>query len=179
MFFSVVSFAGQGDDFSAREILIQALNFSLFVGLLYFFLRKPAQTFFHKRREDFLFLEREALQQEKAKKKELDDWNQKVKLLNEKEADIEVQAQTEGDRFIFQKKSQLEKLRLDLKKSSDFFLQLERAKAQRNILEKWKGKIVKEAESVLASETAGTDFFSRNQEGFVWEIEAYMKKRPM
>lgn len=170
LFVSLPALASSGG-FPAWEVGIQVFNFTLFFLAFVFLLRKPIQVFFHKRQEEFFSFEKQALSQEKERKKELKLWEDKIAKLKEQEKDIQKKAFAEGESFVAQKKEELEALRARLKKESEFFLHLETEKAKRELLEKWKDKIIQFAESELKKQAGSSAFQKESLSSFVKQME--------
>ena len=174
LLFSFPALAASGV-FPAKEIGIQVLNFSLFFAALIFLLRKPVKVFFHKRQEEFFSFEKQALSLEKDRQKELKLWEKKIAVLKEQEKDIKKKAQKEGEKLISQKKEELESFRARLKKEADFFLHLEKEKAKRELLEKWKDKIIQLAEVELRKQALSSTFHQGKLKTFLKQMESRFK----
>ena len=169
--FSFFARAETSQGFPAKEIFIQFFNFSIFAGLLFFFLQKPLKAFFHKRKKDFLAFEEQTASLEKEKKEELALWEGKLKSLKEQEANIRQRATAEGDKLIFQKKQQLEQLRSQLEKTADFLFHLEEEKSKRDLIKKWRGQVARSAEEELKRQAVSLDFQKNMLEVFLKQIE--------
>ena len=159
--------AYSASEFSAKAIFFQAFNFSLFFLAFLFLVKKPLKAFFHKRQKDFFSFEEQALKLEEKIKKELELWDEKLKDLDSKQSNIKRQAQEEGNRFMLQKKQELETLKKKLKKTSDFLLSLEKQKLKRESLEHWRSELVEKTRKELNKLSLSENFQKREQEGFL------------
>ena len=156
-----------GSEFSSKAVLFQLLNFSVFVFLFLFLLRKPVQTFFHKRKKEFFAFEEQALKLEQEKQKEEQLWDEKLSDLAEKEKNIKEQAKMEGERFKNQKQKELKELSESLKKTSTFLLSLEKQKLKRESFKYWKTQLVKKSKIEVEEQALSKDFQKAEQEGFL------------
>ena len=127
-----------------RELFFQLLNFSIFVFLLGFLLRKPIQKLFHKRQEGFLSFEKQSLKEEQTIRAEKKLWQEKLKNLEEKFKGIGDEALRQGESFAQRKQKELAALRARFKRELDFFIRLEREKAKRELLKKWQARLSKD-----------------------------------
>jgi len=146
--FPFLCYAGQGG-FPLKEILVQVFNFSIFFGLLIFFVKKPLKSLLHKRQRDFLAFEEQALSLEKEKKEEEKLWDKKLKDLWEQEQSIKQRAEAEGKRFIQKKQQELKIYKQQLQNTAKLLIHLEQQKAKNQLLKKWKAKTVQQAEKAL------------------------------
>ena len=160
-------------EFSPKAIFIQVFNFSIFAFLFLFLVKKPLQTLFHNRQKDFFAFEEQALKLEKEKQVEKAEWDSKLQDLDNKEKNIQKQAQTEGERFRAQKQKELTELSRRLRKTSEFFLNLEREKLRRESFSHWRTRLVESARSDLSQMALSEDFQKKEQAGF---IELLQKK---
>lgn len=156
-----------GAEFSAKAIFIQAFNFSIFLLIFLFLIRKPLQSFFHKRQKDFLVFEEQALKLEKEKQEELELWRKKLLALEQTEKNIQKQAQEEGRRFEEQKKQDLEELSKRLKKTSSFLLNLEREKLKRESFFYWRSQLVENVKTDINRLATSDEFQQKEQAGFL------------
>ena len=157
-----------------KEVAVQLFNFSVFFGLLWFLLKKPAQAFFHKRQKNFLSFEEQALKIEKEKKEELTVWDQKLKALTERESGIKEKAQEEGKKLDFQKKEELKSLKIRLKKEADFFLNLEKEQAKNLLLKKGTSQIARSAGWELKNLAKSPSFQKESMKDFFKQIKAHL-----
>lgn len=172
-FFPLFSFAAS-EAFPVKEIFFQIFNFSIFATAFVFLIRKPIKIFFHKRQEEFFSFEKQAIQLEKEKKSELKTWEKKLETLREQEAEIQKRAKKEGEKFVFQKKEELKNLRGRLKKESDFFLHLEKEKSKRELIKKWKNKVVQEAARELEKQAHSASFQKKRLEDFFKQMVPHL-----
>ena len=172
-FFSSFSYAG-AESFPTKEIFIQVFNFSVFAGAFIFLTRKPIKLFFHRRQEEFFAFEKQAAQWERERQEEFQTWERKLEILKEQEAGIKQKAQTEGERFIVQKQEEIKNLKARLKKELDFFLRLEKEKSKRNLLIKWKRKVVQKAGLELEKQAQSTSFQQDRLKDFFKQMEAHL-----
>ena len=171
LFFPLFSFAAS-EGFPAREILIQLFNFSVFVAVFIFLVRKPVKVFFHKRQEEFFSFEKQAIQLEKERQTENQSWEKKLETLKKQEAGIKQKAQAEGEKFISGKKEEIKKLKTRLKKEADFFLHLERGKLKRDLFKKWKNKVIEGAHLELEKQAESLVFQTERTKDFFKQMEA-------
>ena len=169
--FPSFSFA-ESASFPIKEIAVQVFNFSIFVVALIFLVRKPVKLFFHKRQEEFFSFEEQAVQLEREKKKELEAWEQKLESLKEQEKGIQKKAQSEGKKLVFQKREEIKNLQNRLKTEAEFFLQLEREKSKKELLEKWKYKIAQKAGKELEGQTQSPSFQQELVRDFFKQMES-------
>ena len=162
-----------GGAFPFREIFFQLFNFSLFSAGLIFLLRKPVQVFFHKRQEEFIAFEKQALKLEKEKRAEYEKWEKKREEAEENSSTVRQKAREEGERFAFQQKEVLKNLKIRLQKSSDFVIHREREKAKRDMLAKWEGRLIRNARLGLELETRRPDFHSAQVRHFCRRVESH------
>ena len=156
-----------GSEFSPQAIFFQAFNFSIFLFLFVFLLRKPLQTFFHKRQKEFFAFEEQALKLEKEKQKQKDLWDSKLSVLVEKEKNIKEKAKIEGERFKTQKQKELKELSERLKKTTAFLLNLETEKLKRESFKYWKTQLVEKTKTELNEMALSKAFQKKEQEGFL------------
>ena len=173
LFFSLFSYASEGT-FPAKEIFFQIFNFSIFVMILFFLMRKPIKVFFHKRQEEFFAFEKQAFQLEKEKQEELKTWEKKIQVLRDQEKEIEKKAQAEGEKFVFQQKEEIRTLKIRFKRESDFFLRLEREKSKRELLEKWKDKVISETSKNLDKQARFLEFQREQFRDFFTQMEIHL-----
>lgn len=172
-FFPFFSSFAASEAFPSREIFIQFLNFSMFFAAFLFLCRKPIKVFFHKRQEEFFSFEKQALSLEKEKKKELKLWEDKLAVLKDQEKGIKKKAQEEGEKFVRQKKEELESLKTRLKRETDFFFRLEKEKAKKDFLRNWKDKIIQSAERKLEEEAVSPAFQTNRFKNFLKQLESH------
>ena len=156
-----------GAEFSGKAIFIQAFNFSIFFFAFLFLVRKPLQTFFHKKQKDFFAFEEQALKQEKEKQETQKLWKSKLLNLEKKEKNIQKKAQEEGLRFEEQKQKELEELSKRLERASSFLLNLEKEKLKRESFSHWRAQLVKNIELDLNRLAESKEFQIKEQEGFL------------
>ena len=156
-----------GAEFSPQVIFFQLLNFSVFLFLFFFLLRKPVKTFFHRRQKEFFAFEEQALNLEKEKQQQKKLWDSKLFDLTEKEKNIKEQAKKEGERFKSQKKKELKELSESLKKTSAFLLSLEKEKLKRESFKYWKAQLVEKTRTELNNQALSKDFQKKEQKGFL------------
>lgn len=125
-----------------KDILVQLLNFSLFFICLFVLIRKTVQAFVQKRREEFFQFEKQAKTLEQDLKQELESWNQKINEAQQQENSLQQQAEQEGAKFLLKKQQELKELKTRLKTETDFFLKLEKSSLQKDVLKKWKDKLI-------------------------------------
>ena len=154
-----------------KEIFIQVFNFSIFVAIFAFLIRKPIKHFFHKRQKEFFSFEEQAAQWEKEKWKEHQEWENKLEVLKKQEKEIKQKAQREGEKFLFQKKEELKNFQIRLKKEAHFLLRLEREKSKEDLLKKWRGKVAQAAGLDLEKQAGSSDFQSKRLKDFFWQME--------
>ncbi|MCZ0932919.1 MAG: hypothetical protein OXJ52_07195 [Oligoflexia bacterium] len=176
LFFPFFAYSASAE-FSPKALFIQVFNFSIFLFLFLFLVKKTLQTFFHKRQKDFFAFEEQALKLEREKQKEKELWDGKLKDLNNKEKNIQKQAQTEGERFRAQKRKELEEFSERLKKTSEFFLNLEKQKLRRESLSYWKAQLVESARRDLSQLALFEDFQKAEQTGFINLLQKQNEKR--
>ena len=169
-FLPLISYAS-GELFPLKEILVQVFNFSIFALAFGFLMRKPIQAFLHKRQKDFFSFEEQALQLEKEKEKENFIWEEKLKKLKEQEEGIKQKAKMEGEKFAVQKKEELKLLENQLKATGHFLIHLETEKAKKDLIDKWKNKVVQQAGLSLERLSSALDFQHRQFEDFFKQIE--------
>ena len=165
-FFPFLAYSA-GSEFSSKAIFIQIFNFSIFLFSFLFLVRKPLQTFFHNRQKDFFAFEEQALKLEKERQAEQKLWKKKLADLEDKEKNIQRQAQEEGKRFKRQKEQELKELAERLKKTSDFLLSLEKEKLKRVSLKHWKAQLVESVKTDLKNLALSDDFQKKEQAGFL------------
>ncbi|MCY4321707.1 MAG: hypothetical protein OXC37_04830 [Bdellovibrionaceae bacterium] len=168
--FLILSFpwlAYSASEFSAKAIFFQAFNFFLFFLAFLFLVKKPLKAFFHQRQKDFFSFEEKSLNLEKKLKKELEIWDEKLKDLNSKKNNIKKQAQDEGNRFMLQKKQELESLKKKFKKTSDFLISLEKQKLKRESLRHWRSELVEKTREELSELSLSENFQKKEQESFL------------
>ncbi len=160
--------------FPVQEITAQAFNFSVFAIAFIFLIRKPVQLFFHKRRDEFLSFERQAMQLEKERKGELKAWEKKLKGLREREKDIDQKARSEGEKFMSQKRREIQNLRDRLKREAEFFLRLEREKAKKELMGRWREKIIQAAGRSLKNQAPARSFQQALFKDFFKQLESHL-----
>ena len=169
--------AGGDEAFPFRELFFQLFNFSLFSAGLVFLARKPLQVFFHKRQEEFIAFENQALKLEKEKRAEYEKWEKKREEMALRSANVRQRAKEEGERFAFQQKEALKNLKTRLQKSSDFIIQREREKAKQDLLEKWSAKLLDCARIGLELEARKSGFHDAQIHSFCRQLKALPSKK--
>ena len=159
------------EGFSVKELAIQIFNFSIFFTALIFLTRKPLGAFFHKRQKDFISFEEQAIHLEKERQREKKEWGEKLTTLEKQEQGIQQKAQTEGERWFFQKKEELKSLKIRLQKEADFLIHLEKEKAKRELLQQWKDKVIQSAQQDLKNQSQSHNFQSERVKDFFKQME--------
>ena len=170
--FSAVAAGGVATEgIPIKTLLIQTLNFVVFLVLLVYFLKSPILNFFKKRREDFLELEKKAKEFEKDKQTEYEFQKQKLEDMKQQEQNVVRKAQKEGERYRQKKERELQEFKERLEREKKFFIQLEQAHAKRDLLQIIKQTIVKKAEDHLKKESLKESFHQKIQEDFFKKVE--------
>lgn len=165
LFFPFVAHSA-GEPLSAWWVFTQVLNFSLFAGAFFFFLRKPVQTLFHNRKKHFLSFEKEQADLEKARKKECQMLEEKISGQEELGKTIADQAKTAAKKFEFQKEQELEDLNKKLKRSAEFLILLEKEKAKRDCFSSWKKRLADETKKNLMELAKSSSFQEKSTHTF-------------
>ena len=155
-----------------KEISIQVFNFSIFVAIFVFLIQKPIKKFFHKRQKEFFSFEEQAAQWEKEKRKEHQEWENKLEVLKKQEKGIKQRAQTEGEKLLLQKKEELKNFQARLEKEAHFLLHLEREKSKDDLIKKWKSKVAQAAGLDLEKQASSSDFQTERLKDFFRQMES-------
>lgn len=166
---SFVWAAGGGNPFMG--VFFQAFNFTLFVVLLVFFVRKPLQSYYKARRENFLQFENMAREKEEKIQTEYKEWKEKLKEMEARNQTVSEKARQEGEKFRAKKTRELQELKARKQREAEFFLRLESEKLKTEMLKKFKSDIVTEAAKELKSLGDTPLFHKKLQENFLKTLE--------
>ena len=169
VFPSLVWAAGGGSAF--REVFFQSFNFILFVALLVFLVRKPLQSFYRARRENFLQFEDMARAKEEKIQTEHRGWQEKLEKMKTREQAVSERAHQEGVRFKAKKAQELQELKERKQREAQFFLRLESEKMKREILQEFKSDIVAGAVEEFKSLGTTPAFHKKLYGSFIKSIE--------
>ncbi|MCY4512518.1 MAG: hypothetical protein OXB86_02390 [Bdellovibrionales bacterium] len=166
---SVVWAAGDGNPFIG--VFFQAFNFILFVVLLVFFVRKPLQSYYKTRRENFLQFENMAREKEKKIQAEYEEWKEKLEKMEARDQTVSERAHQEGEKFRAKKTQELQDLKERKQREAEFFLRLESEKLKTEMLKKFKSDIVTGAAEDLKTLGEASLFHKKLQENFLKTLE--------
>ena len=144
LLFPSLAFAAKGGSVLST-LFFQVFNFSLFVIILYFLLKKPVQNFFINREARF---KEEVIQAQKELDKSLSEntlWKNRLKDLKNQARSIEEKAQKQGELYKQQKESELSLWSQKKQKEISFFHGLELKKTKEVIVNKLRKQLVTEA----------------------------------
>lgn len=171
LFFSFSALASSEGGFPIKEIGFQILNFSIFLSLFLFFLKKLVQSFFRARKEQFLQEEKEARQKEVALKREHSLWTDKIKDLLTEKKNLNQKIEEEKIRYEIQKKSDIQDLSERLERERRFVIQLEQQKLKTQVMINIKEEIIDQAKQKLISEGDQLELQARLQKSFSDQLE--------
>ena len=146
------------DGLPLKTLLIQLMNFTPFVLILFFLLKKPVSHFFSERRRDFLKMQNQALEEEKQARAEYKKQKALLEEQTEREKTAKAFALKEGERFRQKKARELQETEAAFEREKQFFVRLEEEKAHADLLKTLTRAIACEAKKRLktsAREDAG------------------------
>ena len=161
--------AGEGSAFKA--VFFQAFNFILFIVLLVFFVKKPLQSYYKARRENFLQFEDMARAKEEEIQTEYREWKEKLEKMEARGQTVSKRAHQEGEKFRAKKTQELQELKERKQREAQFFLRLESEKMKTEMLKKFKSDIVAGASTELKSLGENPVFHKKLQENFLKTLE--------
>ncbi len=154
-----------------KVVFYQAINFFCLVGLLYYFLRKPAKAYFAKRHDDLTSAIREAKRLKEEAEAKHQEYVLKIRNLETESTRILNQIRAEGEaskiRMIEEAKRISESIETEAKRAANNEVEKARAELYDEVLE----QALAGARALLTKSVAEKDQL-RLQKEFVEKIEA-------